>query len=36
MLWINEYIFMFFWAEEYKNNSKIIWLALVFEIKALS
>jgi len=25
-----------FWAAEYENNSKIRWLALVFEIIALS
>ena len=37
MLWLSEYtIFMFFWAAEYENNSKIRWLALVLEIIALS
>jgi hypothetical protein len=33
MLWLREYtVFMFFWAAEYENNSKIHWLALVFEM----
>jgi hypothetical protein len=33
MLWLSEYtIFMFFWVAEYENDSKINWLALVFEI----
>jgi hypothetical protein len=37
MLGLSEYtIFKFFWAAEYENNSKIHWLALVFEIIALS
>ena len=29
-------MFMSFWAAEYENNSKIHWLALDFEIIALS
>jgi len=37
MLWLSEYtIFMYFWVPEYENNSKIHWLALVFEIITLS
>ena len=32
--WI--YYLYVFWAAEYGNNSKIVWLALVFEIIALS
>jgi len=37
MLWLSEYtIFMFFGLKEVEINTKIHWLALVFEIIGLS